>query len=267
MIGAIIGDIVGSTFEYVGNKTKDFILFESGSAITDDSILTMAVFCALEKCSGNYERLSEYTANEILRWYKKYPNPSGAYGSGFENWCLNSLEAGKIQPPYNSYGNGAAMRVSPVAYFANSLEHCKELSRKVTKVTHNHPEGIKGAEATAVAIYMALNGKSKNEIREYIENNYYPLNKLCNDIRKDYQFDTTCQGTVPQSIQAFLEAINYEDAIRITISLGGDADTMGAITGAIAEAFFGIPKIIEEKVFDYLDDNCKQVVKRMIEKK
>ena len=191
----------------------------------------------------------------------------GGYGGRFENWAVSCLQSYKILPPYNSYGNGSAMRVSPVAYFARSLEECIDLSRKVTQVTHNHPEGIKGAEAIAVAVYLALNGRNRKEITEYIRKNYYPLSENCNDIRKHYNFEPSCQETVPQSIQAFLDSTCYEDAIRISISLGGDSDTIGAITGSIAEAYFGIPVKIESRIYDFLDDRCSQVVKRMIQKR
>ena len=171
----------------------------------------------------------------------------GGYGKSFENnWAVNSLQTYKVMKPYNSYGNGAAMRISPVAYFARSLEECIELSRKVTKVTHNHLEGIKGAEATVVAIYMALHGSNKKSISDYIKTHYYKLNENTNQIRKHYGFEPSCQETVPQSIQAFLDSTCYEDAIRIVVSLGGDADTMGAITGAIAEAYYGMPSVLEE---------------------
>lgn len=267
MIGAITGDIVGSVYEFEPTKSKEFKLFKSYNQITDDSILTFAVFSALEKCNGDYENLSNITSKELISWYSMYSYPLGGYGTSFYNWAFESFHSKKVLPPYGSYGNGSAMRVSPVAYFAESLEQCIELSRKVTEVTHNHPEGIKGAEATAVAIYLALHGKTKLEIKKHINDNYYRLDRNCNIIRELYYFDGSCQGTVPESIQAFLDSTCYEDAVRIAISLGGDADTMGAITGAIAEAYYGIPKYIEDKVFRYLDERTSKVVKRMIEKR
>ncbi|MDY0143703.1 MAG: ADP-ribosylglycohydrolase family protein [Bacteroidales bacterium] len=265
MLGAIIGDTIGSVHEFEPFKTKDFELLGSLNEITDDSYLTMAVFCALEQCHGDYKKLSTIVSKELIKWYANYPTPMGGYGKSFENWAVNSLQTYKVMKPYNSYGNGAAMRVSPVAYFARSLKECIELSRKVTKVTHNHPEGIKGSEATAVAIYMALHGSNKEQITEYIRTHYYPLNENTNQIRKHYGFEPSCQETVPQSIQAFLDSTCYEDAIRIVVSLGGDADTMGAITGAIAEAYYGIPNVLEEKVFDYLDEKTTLSAKRMID--
>jgi len=264
MLGAIIGDTIGSVHEFDPIKTKDFGLLGSQNEITDDSYLTMAVFCALEQCHCDYRKLSTIVSKELIKWYANYPIPMGGYGKSFENWAVNSLQTYKVMKPYNSYGNGAAMRVSPVAYFARSLEECIELSRKVTKVTHNHPEGIKGAEATAVAIYMALHGSNKEQITEYIRTHYYPLNENTNQIRKHYGFEPSCQETVPQSIQAFLDSTCYEDAIRVVVSLGGDADTMGAITGAIAEAYYGMPNVLAEKILDYLDEKTTPIAKRMI---
>ncbi|VEU79903.1 ADP-ribosylglycohydrolase family protein [Haploplasma axanthum] len=156
MIGAIIGDVVGSTLEFKNNKTKDFSLFEYNKEITDDSILTMAVFSALEKCNNDYQNIGNFVANEFISFYKKYPNPMGAYGASFENWCINSIKSNGIQPPYNSYGNGAAMRISPVAYFSSSMEECIKLSRIITGITHNHLEGIKGAEANFICYIYGI---------------------------------------------------------------------------------------------------------------
>ena len=263
MLGAIIGDVIGSIYEFDPILTKTFDLFSKKSEVTDDSYLTIAVFLALEKCNGNYEKLSSIVANQFIKIYLKYPNPMGAYGALFQDWVLSSLQNYKIAKPYNSFGNGSAMRVSPVAYFSTSLEQCIELTLKITKITHNHPEGLKGAEATAVAIYLALNNHSKEVIMNHIKTNYYPLNESLEDIRKYYKFDGSCQGSVPQSIQCFIEADSYEDAIRNVISLGGDADTMGAITGSISEAYYGIPSHIESKLEDCLDNYTRVIIKRM----
>lgn len=267
MVGAILGDIIGSIYEFDPIKTKDFELFSKLNEQTDDSYLTMAIFSALEKCNGNYKKLSAITAVELISWYTRYSNPMGSYGTLFEEWVIKSLQNYKISPSYNSYGNGSAMRVSPVAYFSNSLEQCIELSSKVTRITHNHIEGIKGAEATAVSIYLALGGKSKKEIKKHIQEHYYPLSQTIDEIRLGYYFDGSCQGSVPESIQAFLESETYEDAIRNVVSLGGDADTRAAITGAIAEAYYGIPLEMASRIYDYLDAYCKTVVNRMIGKR
>lgn len=265
MIGAILGDVIGSIYEFEPTKEKDFQLFWDFNEITDDGLLTMAVFSALEKSQGNYNKLGITVSKELIKYFANYPNPMGGYGSMFSKWATESLKSYRVLSAYNSFGNGAAMRISPVAYFAKSIEECIELSKLVTEVTHNHPEGIKGAEAIAVSVYMAIHGHNKQEIFDYINKNYYRLNETCNEIRKYYRFEGSCQQTVPQSIQAFLESASYEDAVRIAISLGGDADTMAAITGSIAEAYYGIPSSIEAKVFDYVDDKNKELVQRMFE--
>ena len=261
MVGAILGDIIGSPYEYCPCRDKNFPLFGGGSRITDDSLMTMAVFCALEKCNGDYSKLEQTAAFEMVGWGNKYPSD---YGINFAGWLARSVE--RIQPPYNSFGNGSAMRVSPVAYYAKSLIECMELAQAVTRITHNHKEGIIGAEATAVATWLALQGKSQGEICKHIDTEYYPMNRTCADIiASGYQFNASCQGTVPESIQAFLEATSFEDAIRKTVMLGGDADTMGAITGAIAGAFFKIPQSLIDKVYDYaVDDNIEAVIRRMM---
>ncbi|MFA5433284.1 MAG: ADP-ribosylglycohydrolase family protein [Candidatus Paceibacterota bacterium] len=263
MVGAIIGDIIGSIYEFNPIFTKTFDLFSKNNELTDDSYLTIAVFLALEKCNGNYEKLGRATVIEFMKIYQRYPNPMGAYGTMFQDWLLDCLQNHYIAKPYNSFGNGAAMRISPVAYFSNSLEECIELSKKVTRITHNHVEGMKGAEATAVAIYLALHNHSKEDIKKHIQEHYYPLSKPLSEIRQYYRFDGSCQGSVSESIQAFLESDSYEDAIRNVIYLGGDADTMGAITGAIAEAYYGIPGQIEERLTDYLDGYTKLIIDRM----
>jgi len=177
---------------------------------------------------------------------RKYPDCG--YGGMFKKWIFSSYPK-----PYNSFGNGSAMRISPVAYIARSESEVILLSETVTKVTHNHKEGIKGAEATAIAIYMARCGYSKNEIRNRINQDYYDLNFIIDDIRDTYQFNATCQGTVPQAITGFLESASFEDAIRTVISIGGDTDTMAAITGSIAEAYYGVPESLRKKALTYLD--------------
>ena len=233
MFGAIIGDIVGSPYEFNNIKTKDFPLFGADCDYTDDSIMTAAVAQALLRARTEEETFTNLLVEEMRAWGRKYPDPKGAYGGGFAHWL--TCEDPK---PYNSYGNGAAMRVSPVGLLAITMEECMTLAEASAAVTHNHPEGIKGAKAVAAAVFMARNGAAKEEIREYISENFYPLDKSLDEIRAAYKFDETCQGTVPQAITAFLESRNYEDALRNAVSLGGDSDTIGAITGAIAWSFY-----------------------------
>ena len=237
MIGAIIGDIVGSRFEYHNIHTKKFLLFTPGSHITDDSILTMAIAKALVTCKDDYSDLSEKTIECLRKFGRKR---FAAYGKMFFQW----LHSDNPQA-YNSFGNGAGMRVSPVGFVAKDLAECQKLSKIVTEVTHNHPEGLKGAEAIAVCVWLARNGKTKDEIRTYVNNNYYPLNFTLEDLRKNYQWSSTCQGSVPQAIECFLESEDFVDAIRNAISIGGDSDTIAAMTGSIAEAFYGIPKYLQ----------------------
>ena len=234
MFGAIIGDIIGSTREFSHIKTKEFTLFPRGSEFTDDSIMTIAIGDALMDWMTDGGDLHQSFTDVMRAYYRVYPSPKGAYGSGFVHWLSS-----KNPMPYNSCGNGSAMRVSPCALVARSLDEALDLAEQSAEVTHNHPEGIKGAQATAAAIYLAKTGASKEEIRDYIREHFYPLDRTLHEIRPTYRFNGTCQGSVPESIQAFLESANYEDAIRNTISIGGDADTMGAITGSIAWAYYG----------------------------
>lgn len=250
VIGAIIGDIVGSVYEFNNIKTKDFPLFGDRNEFTDDSILTIATMKAL---------LDGGTAENFIFNYQLFGNkyPS-SYGVGFGHW----LRADDPQP-YNSFGNGSAMRVSPVAWFYNDLAAVERAAELSASVTHNHPEGIKGAQATAAAVFMARTGKAKQEIKSYIENKYeYLLDFSLGDIRLSYGFDESCQGTVPPAIIAFLESIDFEDAIRNAVSVGGDSDTLAAITGSIAEAFYGVPDELDDKVIIYLSDELGDLVKR-----
>lgn len=234
MTGAIIGDIAGSRFEYHNIHIKDFMLFAPGCHITDDSILTMAVAKALVTSKEDFSDLGENTVKCLREFGRKR---FAAYGKMFSEWLHSKNPA-----PYNSFGNGAGMRVSPVGFFARDLDECKRLSKIVTEVTHNHPEGLKGAEAIAVCVFLAKNGKSKEEIRAFVNENYYPLDFTLTDLYKNYPWSSTCQGSVPQAIECFLESENFTDAIRNAISIGGDSDTIGAMTGSIAEAFYGVPK-------------------------
>ena len=254
MIGAIVGDVVGSIYEWDNIKTKDFELFSDDCFFTDDSVMTIAITKALLDCKGNYQNLSEIASKRMKEIGNYYPNCG--YGSHFIWWLIQEETV-----PYNSYGNGAAMRVGACGYFAKSLEEALELSDKVTVISHNHPEGIKGARATTACIFLARSGKSIPEIRKHIQENYYDMNFTLDEIRPTYKFDVTCQGSVPEAIEAFLESTCFEDAIRNAISIGGDSDTIAAITGSIAQAYYGIPKEIEEKALSYLDERLGKIVK------
>lgn len=243
MLGAIIGDIIGSPYEFESEKTKDFELFTADSDLTDDSMMTIAVGCACVKAELHDEQDFKswliYYMRKIGREF-----PFAGYGHHFFRWIKSDFMGA-----YNSFGNGSAMRVSPVAWVAESLEETEKLAKWSAEVTHNHPEGIKGAQAVAAAIYLARTGKSKAEIKEYIEQNYYTLDFTLDEIRPSYEFDVTCQGSVPQAIQCFLESTDFEDAVRNAISLGGDGDTQAAMAGAIAEAYYGIPDDIKEEAY------------------
>ena len=252
MLGAIIGDIVGSRFEFNNHRSKDFTLFTEGCFATDDSIMTLAVAKAILACEGDWERLSEQAVKHMQQIGRKYPDCG--FGGMFNRWVFSD-----DPKPYNSFGNGAAMRVSPCGFLAKAEDEAKMLSRRVTEVTHNHAEGLKGAEAVTVAIFMARNGATKEEIRERIERDYYMLNFTLDDIRDTYAFNETCQETVPQAIVAFLEAISFEDTIRNAISIGGDSDTLAAIACAIAEAYYGVPLPLKNKALTYLDEELRGI--------
>lgn len=266
MLGAIVGDIVGSRFEFNNHRSKDFELFDPSCFPTDDSIMTLAIAQALMEAVAEFhgaaldasfdERLSELAVKRMRSIGQRYPNCG--YGGRFGVWMFES-----DPQPYNSFGNGAAMRINPIGFFASNAEQVKRWSQAVTRVTHNHPEGIKGAEATAMAILLARQGASQDEIRELIQRDYYPLDFTIDEIRPTYPFNETCQLTVPQAIQCFLESESFEDAIRIAISLGGDSDTVAAIAGPIAEAFYkGVPTEIGEQAVSYLDENLQAILHR-----
>ena len=251
MYGAILGDIIGSPFEFDrGDKTKEFDLFTKGCDFTDDSVMTIAVGEALLAVGpeATVKEIEEAVVTNMQDWGKRYPY--AGYGGRFRYWLRE-----KNPKPYGSYGNGSAMRVSAVGWLYDSLERTREVARATANVTHNHPEGIKGAEATASAIYMARNGFSKEEIKEYIEREFqYNLNRTLDEIRPGYHMDETCQRTVPEAIIAFLESKDFEDAIRNAVSLGGDTDTLGAITGSIAEAFYGISAVLIAECRSRIDE-------------
>lgn len=253
MLGAIIGDTVGSRFEWHNHRSKDFDFLTYKCEPTDDSIMTLAIAKAILKSEGNVNKLSDLVVRYMQQLGRLYSD--AGYGRAFRKWIRSS-----DPKPYGSFGNGAAMRVSPVGFAAKSLDEAKAMSKAVTKVTHNHPEGLKGAEATTVAIFMALHGKNMLEIRDYIDKNYYPMNFTLDDIRDSYQFNETCQDTVPQAMMAFFESTGFEDAIRNAISIGGDSDTLAAITGGIAEAYYGIPSEIRKHELTFLDERLLAIL-------
>ena len=251
MYGAILGDIIGSPFEFDrGDKTKEFDLFTKGCDFTDDSVMTIAVGEALLEVGpeATVKEIEESVVANMQDWGKRYPY--AGYGGRFRYWLRE-----RNPEPYGSYGNGSAMRVSAAGWLYDSMERTREVARATANVTHNHPEGIKGAEATASAIYMARNSSSKEEIKEYIEREFhYNLDRTLDEIRPGYHMDETCQRTVPEAIIAFLESKDFEDAIRNAVSLGGDTDTLGAITGSIAEAFYGILAVLIAECRSRIDE-------------
>lgn len=253
MLGAIIGDTVGSRFEWHNHRSKDFDFLTYKCESTDDSIMTLAIAKAILKSEGDVNKLPDLAVRYMQKLGRLYPD--AGYGGAFRKWIRSNNPK-----PYGSFGNGAAMRVSPVGFAARSMNEAKAMSKAVTKVTHNHPEGLKGAEATTVAIFMALHGKSMLEIRDYIDKNYYPMNFTLDGIRDSYQFSETCQDTVPQAMMAFFESTGFEDAIRNAISIGGDSDTIAAITGGIAEAYYGIPSEIRKHELTFLDERLLAIL-------
>ena len=259
MLGAIIGDIVGSRFEWSNYKAKDFELFSPECKYTDDTVMTVAIAKAILEAKSDYSDLTEnsiYFMRQLGRKYKE-----AGYGYHFFCWLF------KENPePYNSWGNGAAMRISSVGYIAKSIEEVKKLSKTVTEVTHNHPEGLKGAEAMAVAIYMARNGKTKEEIKQYMHDNYYKFDVTVEDLQKYYEYDISTQGSVPPALECFYESTDFEDCIRNAISIGGDSDTIGAIVGGLAEAYYGIPEKIKNSALGYLPDEFIEIINEFYKK-
>ena len=253
MLGAIAGDIIGSVHEGAGTKTKDFPLFVRDSIFTDDTVLTVAVAeCLLGR--ANY-------VDAFHDYFHAYPH--AGFGGTFFRWAAH-----REREPYNSWGNGSAMRVSPAPYAHDTLDAVLEEAKRSAEVTHNHEHGVRGAQATAAAIFLARTSHSKDQIRQYTTEKFgYALDQTLDEIRPNYGFDVSCQGSVPQSILAFLESNSYEDAIRNAISLGGDADTMACIAGGIAEAFYGgVPEPIKTKVLGLLDDRLRGVVEKFGER-
>lgn len=238
MYGAILGDMIGAPYEFDrGAKVKDFPLFSAGSHFTDDSVMTVAVAEALMATLGKDEKVVKMVLIDAMqRWGRKYPD--AGYGARFQLW----LE--KINPnPYGSYGNGSAMRVSAAGWLYDSLEETRRVARWTAEVTHNHPEGVKGAEAVASAIFLARSGAEKTAIRDYVVTNFgYDLSRSCDEIRPTYSHVESCQETVPEALTAFLEGEDFEDVVRTAVSLGGDCDTLTCIAASIAEAFYGVPE-------------------------
>ena len=255
MIGALIGDIAGSRFEWNNIKTKEFELLsaEGRCRPTDDSVMSLAVAKAILNCGGGYAELSRQAVACMQELGRAYPH--AGYGGGFRRWLLADHPH-----PYRSYGNGAAMRVSPCGFAAASLEEAISLADAVTKVTHNHPEGMKAAEAVASAIFLARSGKSLPEIRAYIEDCFYPIDFTLDGIRPTYSFDVTCQGSVPQAFAAFFESTGFEDAVRNAVSIGGDSDTIAAIAGGMAEAYYGVPAALREQALTFLDETQRGIL-------
>ena len=252
MIGAIIGDVVGSRFEWNNHRSRDFELFHADCRCTDDSILTIAVMKALLESKADFSDLSE----KAVYWVRKIGNlyPDGWYSRRFKAWLTSD-----DPKPYGAKTNGAAMRVSACAYAAKDLEEARRLSRAVTEITHNSPEAVKGAEAVTVAVWMARKGASKAEIRDEIIRNYYPIDFTIDAIRDKYEFDFTSEGSVPHALEAFFESRDFEDAIRTAVSLGGDSDTIACIAGAVAGAHFGVPEFMREKTLSCMDDTMKEI--------
>lgn len=277
MLGAIIGDIAGSRFEFYNHKSKDFELFYPTCRFTDDTVMTLAVAAALMEArekgllrtvaaaggsgpgesAGPEESLERLLVRHMQRLGRAYPN--AGYGGRFYHWIFS-----RIPEPYNSWGNGSAMRVSPCGEIARSLGDAASLARKSASVTHDHPEGIRGAEAAATAIFLARSGRSKEEIRDHIKRYYYDMDFggsfTLDQIRPGYEFDVSCQGSVPQALEAFFEADSLEDTIRNAISLGGDSDTIAAIAGGIAESYYGLDESLAARAIEYLPEDLREIV-------
>ena len=270
MYGAILGDMIGAPYEFDrGDKTKEFPLFSRGSKFTDDSVMTIAVAEALMDVEHSAAGADGVTEEEdradqirsavirsMRKWGTRYPY--AGYGGRFSSWLVD-----ENPQPYNSWGNGSAMRVSSAGWLFDTLEKTREAARLTAEVTHNHPEGIKGAEATAAAIFLARTGSSKEEIKEYIIQEFgYDLSRTCDEIRPGYHHVESCQQTVPEAITAFLEGTDFEDVIRTAVSLGGDCDTLTCIAGGIAEAFYGVPEELKEECRKHLPMDMLEVLDR-----
>lgn len=269
MYGAIFGDIIGSRFEFDrGGKTKEFDLFTGECEFTDDTVMTIAVCEALLKVEQNTDSASDSFIADIekavtesmQKWGKRYPD--AGYGNRFYYWIFS----GRKPQPYGSFGNGSAMRVSAVGWLYDSLERTREVARATANVTHNHPEGIKGAECTAAVMYLARTGVEKTAIKEYVESEFhYELSKSCDEHRAMHRHDESCQDTLPKALAAFFEGVDYEDVVRNAASLGGDTDTIAAIAGAMGEAMYGIPEAIMNEGKKYLSCDINEVLEQFDE--
>ena len=274
MLGAIIGDTVGSVYEFENIKTTEFDLFSPESIYTDDSVITLAVAHWLVN-DKTYN--TQTLVDTIVYFANEYPCPKGGYGDRFLEWLTypdvwveeverdngtKGIVFRELRKPYNSWGNGSAMRTSAVGWMFDTLEETERIAALQAGITHNHPEGIKGAQAVSAAIFMARNGMSKEAIKLYIESKYgYDLSKTCDEIRPNYQYDESCQGTVPQAITAFLESVDFETCLRLSVSLGGDCDTLTCISAAIAEAFYkDIPRWIVDEMWKRLPAHFKEIL-------
>ena len=258
MLGAMIGDIAGSLYEFNNYRRKDFPMLSERCFFTDDTVMTAAVANVCRTLYKPGEPIEEELwrtalTQEMQRMGRAYPGRG--YGGRFGRWLYDAEPK-----PYHSWGNGSAMRVSPVSFIAGSLAECRTLARLTAEPTHDHPEGIAGAECAACAGYMALHGAGREEIRRFVEENYYKLDFTIDGIRETYSFNETCRDTVPQAIEAFLESTDFEDAIRLAVSVGGDSDTLAAITGGIAEAFYGIPEKWEARSLAFLTPELREIV-------
>jgi ADP-ribosylglycohydrolase len=252
MVGAIIGDVIGSRFEWFNHLDVNFELFTEDCHFTDDTVCTIAIADALLK-GIPFEKSLRF-------WYEKYPDCG--YGPMFHGWVVS----GDTQP-YGSFGNGSAMRVSPCAWFSDDLLSILDAAQKSAECTHNHPEGIKGAVCVADCIYGGRNGYGKDSIRKVVTEHYsYDIDTTCDSIRRCNPFNATCQITVPQALVCFLESNDFESAIRLAVSIGSDSDTIAAITGSIAEGFYGIPDEIRQKVNEYLPNEFIKVIEEFKQK-
>ena len=260
MYGAILGDIIGSPYEFdMGDKVKDFPLFSKHSYFTDDTVMTVAVAEAFMEAPDDEAAIRERLVKAMVKWGRRYPG--AGYGVRFCRW----LDSDDPQP-YNSWGNGSAMRVAPVAWLYHDLETVRAMARLSAAVTHNHPEGIKGAEAIASAIFLARTGSTKAEIKTYIQREFhYDLSRTCDEIRPGYHHVESCQETVPEAITAFLEGESFEDVIRTAVSLGGDCDTLTCIAGSMAEGFYGVPEELKRECRARLSKDLLAVLERFEE--